>query len=123
MATIDVQNILSKATSLSPDQLKTVLAGPSNAGATSIGEVLNSKEFSTADELVSNLCKEMGLDFIKDIPVNDISVDLIRHLPINYAKSQSILPFREEPDQLIALTSNPVNTRALDDLRIIFGKK
>jgi general secretion pathway protein E len=123
MAAIDVQNILSKATSLSPDQLKTVLAGPSNSGATSIGEVLNGKEFSTADELVSNLCKAMGLDFIKDIPVNDISVDLIRNLPINYAKSQSILPFREEPDQLIALTSNPVNTRALDDLRVIFGKK
>jgi len=63
------------------------------------------------------------MDFIKDIPVNEISVDLIRNLPINYAKTQGILPFREDGDTLTALTSNPVNTKALDDLRVIFGKR
>ncbi len=124
MATMDVFNILTKATSLSPEQTKSVLANPSLIKKyLSIGESLSTKEFSTADELVSELCKEMGFDFIKDIPVNDIPVDLIRDLPINYAKTHHVLPFKEEQDQIIALTSNPLNVRALDDLRVIFGKR
>jgi general secretion pathway protein E len=120
---VDVTNLLSKSTGLTADQLKSVLANPSSLGVQNIGDALAAKDYSTADELVAELCREMGLDFIKDIPVNDISVDLIRDLPINYAKQNSILPFREENDLVITLTSNPVNLKVLDDLRVMFGKR
>jgi general secretion pathway protein E len=121
---MDIANILSKATSLTADQVKSVLANPSlSQGYLSIGESLAGRQITNADELVSELCKEMGMTFIKDIPVNDIPVDLIRDLPINYAKTQSVLPFKEESDHIVALTSNPINTRALDDLRVLFGKR
>jgi general secretion pathway protein E len=124
MAAMDVVNILTKATSLTPEQARSVLANSSAVRShLSIGESLATREFTTADELVSELCKEMDLDFIKDIPVNDIPVDLIRNLPINYAKTHLVLPFKEEADQIIALTANPVNVRVLDDLRVIFGKR
>jgi len=123
MAALDVPNILSKTTGLSTEQIKSVLENPALNGTSTIGEVLADREFSTADDLVADLCKEMGLEFIKDIPVNDISVDLIRDLPINYAKQFSILPFKEEIDVIIALTANPVNMKALDDLRVVFGKR
>ncbi len=123
MAALDVPNILSKTTGLTNEQIKTVLSNPSLSGNLTIGESLSEKEFSTADDLVADLCREMGLEFIKDIPVNDIPVDLIRDLPINYAKQFSILPFKEEQDTVIALTANPVNMKALDDLRVMFGKR
>jgi general secretion pathway protein E len=123
MAALDVPSILARTTSLSADQIRGVLANPTLNGTSTIGELLADKEFSTADDLVADLCKEMGLEFIKDIPVNDIPVDLIRDLPINYAKQFSILPFKEEPDAVIALTANPVNMKALDDLRVVFGKR
>lgn len=123
MATMDIQNVLSKATTLTADQIRSVLSNPSTNGLYSIGDQLSHKEFSTADELVSDLCKEMGLDFIKDIPVNDISIDLIKDLPINYVKQFSVLPFKDEGDHVVTLTSNPVNLKALDDLRVIFGKR
>ncbi len=123
MAALDVPNILSKTTSLSAEQIKSVLENPALNGTSTIGETLAEKDFSTADDLVADLCKEMGVEFIKDIPVNDISVDLIRDLPINYAKQYSILPFKEENDVVIALTANPVNMKAMDDLRVIFGKR
>lgn len=123
MAALDINNILSKATALTPEQIKSVLAGPASSGYSSIGDVLQGKDFSTAEDVVADLCREMGLEFIKDIPVNDISVDLVRDLPINYAKQFSILPFREESDQVIALTANPLSLKALDDLRVMFGKK
>lgn len=123
MATLDIPNLLAKSTNLNPDQVKMILANPALNGFTTIGEALHEKEYSTADDLLSELCKELSIEFIKDIPVNDISADLIRDLPINYAKSNSVLPFREESDLVIALTANPLNMKALDDLRVIFGKK
>lgn len=123
MASLDVTNILSKSTSMTVDQIKSVLDQSSASGATTIGEALSNKEFSTADELVADLCREMGLDFIKDIPVNDIPVDLVRDLPINYAKQHSVLPYKEEGETITALTSNPLNMKSLDDFRVMFGKR
>jgi general secretion pathway protein E len=119
----DIQTILSKATSLTLDQIRSVLKSPSLVRPMTVGEALNSKDFTSADELVSDLCKELGLDFIKDIPVSDISADLVRDIPINYAKQHQILPYKEDSETLLALTSNPVNLKTLEDLKVLFGKK
>lgn len=123
MATLDVSNILSKSTGLSTDQIRSLLDQASTSGPGTIGETLTTKEFTTMDELLSEVCREMGLEYIRDIPVNDIPVDLIRDLPINFAKTNNLLPFKEEGDTITVLTANPVNMRALDDLRVLFGKK
>lgn len=123
MAAQDISALLARTTSLTPEQVKLLLDYPAAAGYGNLGEVLSGRDFSNAEELVADLCREMGLDFIKDIPVNDIPVDLVRDIPINYAKQNSILPFREEQDQVIVLTSNPLNYHCLDDLRVLFGKK
>ena len=121
---MDVMNILTKATTLTTEQAKQVLVNPSlTKSPMTIGDCLAARDFSHVDELVAELCREMGLDFIKEIPYNDISVDLVRDIPINYAKTHSILPFKEDAETVVALTANPVNVRALDDLRVIFGKR
>lgn len=120
---LDIPQLLSKSTSLTPDQIKSVLANTSALRPSSVGDALTKKDFSSAEDLVSELCKELGLDFIKDIPISEIAIDLIREIPINYAKTHSVLPFKEEANQLIALTSNPVNLKVLDDLQALFGKK
>lgn len=123
MAQLDISVVLTKATSLTSEQIKSILKNASVTHPTSVGATLARKEYTTADDLVADLCHELGLEFIKDIPINDISTDLIRNLPINYAKTQGVLPFREEADSVTVLTSNPVNTKALDDLRVIFNKR
>lgn len=120
---MDLTTILAKATSLNLEQVKSLLSAPTQNGSLTLGESLASREHANADELIADLCREMSIEFIKDIPVNDIPVDLVRDIPINYAKQHSILPFREEQDQIIVLTSNPLNYRSMDDLRVMFGKK
>lgn len=120
---LDLNQLLSKSTSLTPEQIRSVLNNTSVLRPSSVGSALSQKTFSSPEDLVSELCRELGVEFIKDIPVADISADLIRDLPINYAKQNSILPFREDHDQLIALTSNPVNLKCLDDLQVLFGKR
>lgn len=123
MAEMDIPLVLSKATSLSSEQIKSVLKNPAMSRPVSVGDVLSEKDFSTAEDVVSELCRELGLDFIKDIPVNEISADIVRDLPINYAKNQGVLPYREETESIVMLTSNPVNTLAMDDIRVLFGKR
>ncbi len=120
---IDITQILSKSTSLTPDQIKSVLATTSVLRPSSIAEGLAQKEYTTADDLVAELCREMGVEFLKEVPVSEISSDLVRDLPINYAKTHNILPFREDAVLLTTLTSNPVNLKSLDDLQVLFGKK
>lgn len=123
MAATDITNLLSKATTLSLEQVKHLLAQPAASGTLSIFDALSSREHTSADELMSDLCRELSVDYMKDIPVNDIPVDLVRDISINYAKQHSVLPFREEQEQIIVLTSNPINYRSLDDLRVMFGKR
>ncbi len=123
MAEMDIPLVLSKATSLSADQIKSVLKNTAISRPMSVGEVLAKKDFSTAEDVVSELCRELGLEFIRDIPVADISADIVRNLPINYAKNQGVLPYKEDNDTVTMLTSNPVNTIAMDDIQVLFGKR
>lgn len=123
MAVMDIPLVLSKATSLNAEQIKSVLKNGALSKPVTVGEALAEKDFSTAEDLVSELCKELGLEFIRDIPVGDISADIVRNLPINYAKNQGVLPYREDNDSVTMLTSNPVNTIAMDDIRVLFGKR
>ncbi len=116
-----VGNLVIKNTSLSELQLNSILATPTISGPT-IGEVIAKRNLSTIDEILSLLCKEMGVGYMKDIPVNDIPVDLIRDIPINYAKNFEIIPLKDEGGSVTVVTSNPLNTRAFDDLRALFRK-
>lgn len=123
MANLDIQTVLSKATSLTEDQLRSVLNNTSMVRPMSVADALGAKEYSSAEELVSDLCKELGLEFIRDIPVADISADLIRNLPINYSKQNAVLPYKEDNDSVTILTSNPLNLKAIDDMKVLFGKR
>ncbi len=116
-----INNLLLKNTSLNELQIRTLLASPTSEGS-KLGEWLMAKNANTIEEVLGSICKEMGLTFMKDIPVNDISIDLIRNIPINYAKNHQILPFKDEGERVTVLVSNPLNLRALDDLKVMFQK-
>jgi len=120
---LDIATVLQKTTTLKEEQVRYVLAIQALGYNGSVGQALEHKEFTNADDIVNELCQQLGLEFIKDIPINDISPDLVNNIPINYSKHQSCLPFRDEGDLVKVLTSNPLNTKALDDLRVIFKKK
>lgn len=123
MAIANIPAILGKHTTLNNEQIKSILNNPSSMRASTVGDSLNLKEFNNPDEVVAELCKELRVDYIKEIPIGDISGDMVRDIPINYAKTHSIIPFKEEGDTLLVLTSNPVNIRAFDDLRILFNSQ
>jgi general secretion pathway protein E len=116
-----VESLLLKNTSLTEEQLNALLSMHSGSGT--LRDQLTKKDSATADELISELCARLGINYMKDIPVNDIPVDLIRNIPINFAKKHDVLPLREEANQVFILTTNPLNQKILDDLRVLFKKR
>lgn len=122
MATQDIEALLHKSTTLTPEQIQTLFAMPSQY-ETNFGEELRKKEMKSADALVAEICDRLQVNFMKEIPVNDIAVDLVRDIPLAYAKQVEVLPYKEEFDQVKVLISNPLNLRALDDLKLIFDKR
>ena len=122
MAAPSFENLIKKGTSLSEEQLQTLMRTASPKGP-SYAQIFENVNFNTPEEALAELCKHLGVDFIKDIPVNDIPVDIVSGIPINYAKMQEILPFKEENDRVTVLTTNPLNHKALEDLRVKFGKR
>lgn len=120
---LEISAIIQKATMMKEEQIKQMLGSTALNYEGSIEQALSKKQFTNADDLVSELCAQMGLEFLKDVPVNDISPDLVTHVPINYSKTQACLPLKEDGDLLKVLTSNPLNLRVVNDLRVLFQKK
>ncbi len=122
MAAVQIENIILKSTSITSEQLTALLAMTVDQGH-SLGEYLAKKESANPDELISDICSQLGIQYIKDIPINDIPVDIIRHIPINLAKKFEVLPFKEDQEQVFILTTNPLNNKVMDDLRVMFKKR
>ena len=121
MAAQAVESVLLKNTSLNEDQLTSLMNLGVEGGT--LRDHLQAKEGSSADELVAELCARMGIAYIKDIPVSEINSDIIQNIPINFAKKHEVLPFKEEQTRVSVLVTNPLNTRILDDLRVLFKKR
>ena len=90
MAEANLETRLLKATSLSENQLRTLLESPVE-GAASLNQYLGLLKDTDMDDVLYQFCRHLGFEYLKDIPVNDIAMDMIRNIPINYAKFASDL--------------------------------
>ncbi|MDX9731785.1 MAG: type II secretion system ATPase GspE [Bdellovibrionales bacterium] len=129
MAAAQIESVLIKNTSLSEDQVAILLEQPAATGAANgatMRELLTRKDAGTPDEILSDLAGQLGLTYLKDIPVNEINADLVRDIPIGFAKKHEVLPFKETKEgseSIQILITNPLNTSTLDDLRVLFQKR
>src|SRR5580698_3550394 len=105
MAAPSFEALIKKGTSISDDQLKTLLQNVHSKGQP-LDDLISQIHFNTPEEAMAELCKHLGVDFIKDIPVNDIAIDMVQGIPINYAKNNEILPFKQDAEKVIVLITN-----------------
>lgn len=120
--TTSLENFILKGTSISEEELRSVLNMTSSKGET-VRNALEYKQYTSAEDALSDVCKLINVEFMKEVPFNDIPVDLVRNIPINYAKNHQVLPFREEQNRVLVLISNPLNHKTLGDMRVLFNKK
>lgn len=118
---INFENILGKVTSLSESQIRTLLDSPVE-GSVNLEAYLALTKETAAEDVLAQFCKKLGFQFVRDIPFNDIPMDMIRNIPINYAKSKEVLPAKVDKNNVFVYTTNPLNFVAFDDIRTIFKK-
>ncbi len=118
---VNFESILGKVTSLSESQIRQLLDSPVE-GSINLESFLSLSKETGGEEVLSQFCKKLGFQFVKDIPFNDIPMDMIRNIPINYAKSKEVLPAKEDKTHVYVYTTNPLNFVAFDDIRMLFKK-
>jgi len=69
--------------------------------------------------LLAALGAILGLEVLDSLPVEDVDLDLLRALPIGYAKQFYCLALRREDDTVVVALANPLNFQVLDDLRVL----
>ena len=116
-----IEGIIQKSTSLSEEQIQ-LLLDSDFGGSKTIRKSLEEIAEPTTDLVMEKLSQRVGFRFMKDIIVNEISMDMIRGISINYAKTFEILPYKDENNEVLVLTTNPLNINVLDDLRLLFKK-
>lgn len=117
-----LDSILLKGTSLSKEELASIFSTEIIGGGT-IGKIMRDERFKSADEAVGKLSNLLGVNFVEEVPYGEISGDMVRDIPINYAKANSVLPYKSTKEEVLVFSSNPLNFSVLDDLRLIFKKR
>ena len=115
----NIQQLLLKATSLTPLQAKHLLETKDHKGQ-SLQDSLKNK--NTVEATLLELCKRLGITFLTEIPFSEIPTELVSGLPIHYVKNHNILPFKESQKSIQVLTSNPLNFEVFNNLKVKFNK-
>ncbi len=66
------------------------------------------------------IAAKLGLPWLDKVNVEELDRELISRTSFQFAKSNILLPLKEEDGRLIVALANPFNTQPLDDLRLIY---
>ncbi|HTZ40419.1 MAG TPA: type II secretion system ATPase GspE [Syntrophales bacterium] len=86
-----------------------------------IGELYSQKKATDEIGQLRSLSIQFGIPLLAELPIDHMSVDFTRKIPIQYLKKQKIVPL-ETPDAFLIAVSDPSNFQAVDDLMRIVGR-
>ncbi len=76
----------------------------------------------TEEQVLRALGQQLDLPFSAKLSLDEITPELIRRLPINFAKQNKLIPLREEDGVLIVAISDPLDTATLDEARMLLER-
>ena len=118
------ESLILKSSTLSAHQLESILHSKNKKGVSLQHAIEKRKtEFASPEAALSFLCKHLQIPFIEEVPVQEIADKLIQNFPISYAKSNMVLPFKEDPHSIHVLSSNPLNLHVFSDIKLKFKKE
>jgi len=116
----EIGAILLRTTSLTEEQLAEGIRAQEEEGGL-LGERLAAKGFVSHDQVLGALAEQLELPVRTQIHLGDVEESLVERVPIAFAKDHGVLPLAREPGGGVRVAiTNPLDTAALDDLRLIF---
>ncbi|HEU4685087.1 MAG TPA: type II secretion system ATPase GspE [Nitrospira sp.] len=86
-----------------------------------LGELLLRLRAIEENQLLQALALQFGLPWLPHLEMAQIEHEWIKKVPIHFARRYRILPIRAEEGAIVVATTDPLETAALDDLRLLLG--
>jgi general secretion pathway protein E len=87
-----------------------------------LGEILVARKAVSAEEVARALAAQLDLPFLPHISLDAVDADLVRAVPINFAKQALILPLALEGEAVALAVADPLDTTVLDHARMLLQR-
>lgn len=115
---LDFGELLLRSNMINAEQLAQALQiQQEKGGGIRLGEVFLQMKVLTEAQILEILSKQLAIPFVRSIHDRDIPEELIRKVPTRFAKKYQILPIGYKNNAVLVVTSDPLNTSAIDDVR------
>src|SRR6266849_1805605 len=108
---------------VSADKLGEALAVQGERGGR-LGEVLVSLKACSEEQVLKALAAQLELPYQMRLANDEISPELVKLVPINFAKQAKLMPLRIETDgdaHALVAGADPLDSSALDSVRMLLG--
>ncbi|HET9753619.1 MAG TPA: type II secretion system ATPase GspE, partial [Myxococcales bacterium] len=105
---------------VSRDKLEEALQAQAERGGR-VGELLISLKACSEEQVLKGLAAQLELPYQMRIATEEIAQDLVAKVPINFAKQSRILPLRTDTDHVVVAVADPLDTGAIDSVRMLLG--
>jgi len=105
---------------ISEEQLESALSAQKTKNEL-LGNILIRLGYLDINGLLSSLAEQFEIGYSSSIEMGISSEDLIKTVPLNFLKKNTILPYRFEDGAFFVATSDPLNTAPIDDLQSLTG--
>jgi general secretion pathway protein E len=116
-----VGEILVRQGALSPERLEQAMIIVAERGA-KLRDVLTGSHILEETAFVEALARDLSLPVLTKIQVDEIPLELIELVPINFARQHKLLPLSIRDSTVRVAIANPLDLSPLDDLRAMCGK-
>ncbi|MBX7098811.1 MAG: type II secretion system ATPase GspE [Myxococcaceae bacterium] len=113
--------ILLQSCGLSPEKLDEALALQKDKGGR-LGEILVQLKAVTELDVAKALAAQLDLELIPSLTSDDVDPELVRQVPINFAKQHHLLPLKTEGDVVAVALADPFDTAVLDHARMLLQR-
>src|SRR5216684_3887508 len=113
--------ILKVSAGLTQERLEEALALQTEKGGR-IGEVLVGLKYVTEEDVAKALGIQFDIPFVGRIGVENVDQELLKMVPINFAKQTRILPLGLDGDLVALAIADPLDTTTLDHARLLLQK-
>ncbi|MCL2012784.1 MAG: type II secretion system ATPase GspE [Cystobacterineae bacterium] len=83
-----------------------------------LGEILLEMKAIAPEQLGRALSIQLGYPFLEELSKNTVDYELVKLIPINFAKQAVLVPLHKEGDKIAIAVANPLDFSALDQARL-----
>lgn len=113
--------ILGEKFSLLDSKLEEALAYQREKGGL-LGEVMLHLRLLREEQLLEALAQQFEMSWVPQLDTTHVDHELIKKVPIAFCRRYRVLPLRYEEGAILTASTDPLETVALDDLRLLLGK-